>query len=197
MTAAVKFCDFCKKNHELVDKFWYKAKTGVISCKEKRRAYNANYVKKNKEKLSAQWKEYRESHKEESKKWKTNNKTHIREYERKYRKKRRSFDLDFRIRTSLRARLYQAIRKKQKKGSAVHDLGCSIDYLIAYIESKFKEGMSWENWGRCHGKWNIDHIKPLNSFDLSQPEQLKKACHYTNLQPLWFEENRQKSDKVD
>ena len=55
--------------------------------------------------------------------------------------------------------------------------------------------MTWENW-KIDG-WHIDHIKPLNSFDLTDPEQLKEACHYTNLQPLWWYDNIEKGDKID
>jgi hypothetical protein len=52
--------------------------------------------------------------------------------------------------------------------------------------------MSWEN----HGEWHIDHIRPCASFsDLTQLEQQKQCCHYTNLQPLWAIDNILKSDK--
>jgi hypothetical protein len=93
---------------------------------------------------------------------------------------------------NLRKRLNFAIKNNQKSGSAVKDLGCTVQELKIYLESKFTEGMSWDNYG----KWHIDHIIPLNSFDLSDLEQLKKACHYTNLQPLWAEANLAKSDTV-
>lgn len=62
-----------------------------------------------------------------------------------------------------------------------------------YIESKFEEGMNWNNWS--HKGWHIDHIKPLSSFDLSKREEFLKACNYTNLQPLWAVDNFKKSNK--
>ena len=92
----------------------------------------------------------------------------------------------------LRARMSTAIRYKLKTGSAVSDLGCSIDFLKEYLKKQFKDGMSWEN----HGQWHIDHIKPLASFDLTDREQLIKACNYTNLQPLWAEDNFKKGSKT-
>lgn len=87
-----------------------------------------------------------------------------------------------------------AIKGNSKNGSAVRDLGCSIEELKTYLESKWQPGMNWDNWSK--DGWHIDHIRPLASFDLSDPEQLRQACHYTNLQPLWAEDNFKKSDSV-
>ena len=42
---------------------------------------------------------------------------------------------------------------------------------------------------------NIDHIEPLCSFDLTDREQLLKACHYTNLRPLFKEDNLKKKSE--
>jgi hypothetical protein len=67
--------------------------------------------------------------------------------------------------------------------------GCSIEFYKSYIESQFKDGMSWNN----HGEWHIDHIKPLG---LAKTErELKKLFHYKNVQPLWADENRKKGVK--
>ena len=59
--------------------------------------------------------------------------------------------------------------------------------------------MSWDNYGAPQGQrgWHIDHIKPLAAFDLTDPEQCKQACHYTNLQPLWADENMRKGARFD
>jgi hypothetical protein len=54
--------------------------------------------------------------------------------------------------------------------------------------------MTWENW--AHRGWHLDHIRPLASFDLTDESQLKEAIHYTNLQPLWAEDNIRKHAKI-
>lgn len=108
--------------------------------------------------------------------------------QRAYRKARYATDSQFKLTRNLRSRLHLAIKGKFKAGSAIRDLGCSIPELIEYFKPLFQEGMSWEN----HGEWHIDHIIPLSAFDLTDPEQLKVACHFTNLQPLWAVENIRK-----
>ena len=90
-------------------------------------------------------------------------------------------------------RLHKALKNTFKSGSAVKDLGCSIEYLKAYLEGQFEPGMTWDNWGRRG--WHIDHIRPLASFDLTDPEQFKQAVHYTNLQPLWAKDNLKKGKR--
>lgn len=94
-------------------------------------------------------------------------------------------DIQYRLKDILRSRLLKALDKNLKTGSAVEDLGCSVKEFKSYLESNFLPGMSWNNQGKGKDKWNIDHIKPLKDFDLTQQEELKKACHYSNLQPLW------------
>ena len=59
-----------------------------------------------------------------------------------------------------------------------------------HLENQFKEGMTWHN----RSEWHIDHIVPLSSAN--NEEELYKLCHYTNLQPLWAEENLKKSNKI-
>lgn len=72
-------------------------------------------------------------------------------------------------------------------------LGCTIGEAREHFEQKFEPGMSWQN----HGEWHIDHIRPLASFDLTNPEERRKAGHHTNLQPLWAKDNLSKGCKYD
>lgn len=123
------------------------------------------------------------------------NKTRILAQNYKYSKKRLQTDASFKLARNLRCRLNKAIKNCQKTGSAIEDLGCSIEELKLYLESKFKPGMNWTN--NSYTGWHVDHIKPLCSFDLTDEEQFKKACHYTNLQPLWYNENMKKSGKYE
>lgn len=101
-------------------------------------------------------------------------------------------DINYKLSCLLRIRLNKALKGDYKSGSAIKDLGCSVGELKLYLESKFIDGMSWEN----HGQWHIDHIKPFAMFNLSDRQQLLKSCHYTNLQPLWAEDNLLKSNKL-
>lgn len=66
-----------------------------------------------------------------------------------------------------------------------------LDFLLGYIEKRFEPGMTRKNYG----EWQVDHIRPCATFDLTDAKQQMKCFHYTNLQPLWAEENRKKSKK--
>ena len=82
--------------------------------------------------------------------------------------------------------------KNARKRSGLTDLlGISIDELRVYLEALFKDGMNWENYG----KWHIDHIIPISSFDLSTLNGQKEAMNYKNLQPLWALDNMRKGKK--
>ena len=89
-----------------------------------------------------------------------------------------------------RARIYSMIKTNSEYNQIkTFDLiGCTPQQLKDYLESKFLEGMSWEN----RDEWHIDHIIPCASFDLTKVEEQQKCFHYTNLQPLWAVDNLKK-----
>ena len=107
--------------------------------------------------------------------------------------RRRRASLLERLRQALRARINKALKGGYKSGSAVRDLGCSIIELKARLEALWQPGMSWENYGPKG--WHIDHRRALATYDLTDPEQFRAACHYTNLQPLWATDNIRKGAK--
>jgi len=99
------------------------------------------------------------------------------------------------IRMILCCRILGSLRyaNSKKKARSEELLGCTIDEFREYMKGLFTEGMSWNN----HGKWHIDHIRPLSSFDLTQKAEQLKAFHYTNCQPLWAKDNISKSNRID
>lgn len=100
------------------------------------------------------------------------------------------------IRKRLRTRIIMAIKQGggEKSVSTIRLLGCSIAAFKEHLESKFTNGMTWDNYG--FRGWHIDHIIPCNSFDLTKIEQQQKCFHYTNTQPLWWSDNLSKGHKV-
>jgi len=121
--------------------------------------------------------------------------TRINEY---CRNKRRT-DPQFKIASNTRCRINQAIRTARNGYKSTHTLellGCSAEFYVSYLESLFLPGMSWGNYGRETGKlcWEIDHIRPCASFDLTDPAQQQQCFHYLNTQPMWALDSHIKND---
>lgn len=211
-----KRCSKCKneKQHDEfnVDK---SRKDGYsYRCKDCLRDVSQNYYskKENKEKIKINSKKYYSEHKKEQilknkeyvdlnrvkyriyqNKYFIKNKEKVLEYKRKYLTHRYNTDPEFKLRTLFRSRFYSIVRNKHKIHSVIKMLGCTISECRKYLESKFIQGMSWENHGTL---WEIDHILPCSNFDLTQYSEQCKCFHYTNLQPLLKNENRIKSNKI-
>ena len=144
---------------------------------DKFRKLSNEYYKNNKEKRSEYAKIYLKSNRKKHNEYVRGRKINDSMY-------RLSFILRNRIRNFLKLK---TITKKHKTFDIV---GCSPIYFKEYLEKQFTSGMSWEN----QGKWHIDHIIPLSSAKTE--EEIYKLCHYTNLQPLWAEDNLRKSNKT-
>ena len=121
-----------------------------------------------------------------------------------YIKKRRKNDPLFRLKQNMRTRVLKALKAQtaSKNQRTIVYLNCSIAQLYNYLELQFKDsGMNWVNMGRkdCEGGrgWEIDHRRPCDSFDLNDEEQKYMCFHWTNLQPMWGQENNNKGDDYD
>jgi hypothetical protein len=99
------------------------------------------------------------------------------------------------LRTNFVQRLRVALdRQGASKSSRTFDLvGCSLDFVMSHLEAQFLPGMGWDNW--AVDGWHVDHIRPCASFDLTDPHQQRMCFHYSNLQPLWAEDNLRKGSK--
>jgi len=147
--------------------------------KEKKKAYNKAYNKANKEKKKAYNKAYGEANKENIN---------------AYRRKRRKEDPIHRLLRNMGTGMWKVLSGKAKSSRTMEYVGISPDELMDYLEGQFTEGMTRDNYG----KWHVDHIRPLASFDFTGPdkeEQLHIAWNYTNLQPLWAKDNMSKGAK--
>ena len=166
----------------------------------KRKEYMRKYIAKKRK----QDPEYAKRQREVARKYYHNNKEKVaqyqkekrtNEYSREYMKKRRR-DPYWRITDALRSRVYHAMKRKRGRKSlrTLHLLGVKdFQDVINHLVSQFKEGMTLDNYGQ----WHVDHIRPCSSFNLLDIEEQKKCFHYTNLQPLWAEENISKGNKIN
>lgn len=155
--------------------------------KEKIKEQSKIYVSKNSEKIKKRRKIYVENNPNLFKDWIEKNKEHRRNYINNYNSNPIS-----KLKNSLRSRINELMNKKYNNPRTTNLVGCDYEFLINYIESKFINGMSWDNYG--YYGWHLDHIIPLSSAKTE--EELCKLFHYTNLQPLWAEDNLRKSNKI-
>ncbi len=213
----MKICNGCKKEKELSDfnkdksrkdGYSYKCKKCLknIHCslyknnKEKYLDKSKNYYKNNKENHLLRNKNYvknnREKYLEYQQNYFNDNKDKIRKYKNEYTNNKYRSDYEYKIVILLRSRFRNALIDQNaiKHKRTLDLIGCSINELKLYLEKQFKPEMNWENHGII---WEIDHIKPCSSFDLTDIEQQKQCFHYTNLQPLFKTENRQKYNKYE
>ena len=186
---------------------------------EKRRKIQKKYHLKNIEIYRATSKKHYKENKEyyyiSKKKWysKPENQEKSREHTKRWyhnggKKKQRAYeynrlktDAAYRAGKNIRARLNEFIRlgKYRKYGTFREKLGCDWDFFKKYIEDQFynhpitNEKMNWKNYGTC---WHIDHAIPLSKWDLSKEEDQRLAAHYSNLQPMWAEQNQRKGNKL-
>ena len=190
---------------------------------EKSKASNANWRAENPEKVkedNTKWrKENPEKVKEDNTKWRKENPEKVKEsntrwyaenpekskasnakrrvenpsYMNDYHKQRRAKDPLIRLQHNMRCACTRVVKQLsfgKKPLSTFKWVGCSPEELKVHLESLFLEGMSWENYG----EWHIDHIRPVCSFSADECEQIN---HYSNLQPLWAEDNYAKGAKWD
>jgi len=175
--------DFRDNNHEKLSNLarsYYLTNSEII--KHKSRERNKIYPKKKK---SSNKKYYENNYsKIRIKKiiWINNNKKSLREKQRIYQKNRLINDLNFKIRRRLSNRLWCVINR----GNIPKDNLINYKAIIEYLQPFPNE--------IC--RYHIDHIKPLSSFDLTKPNEIKKAFAPENHQWLLAKDNLSKGSKI-
>lgn len=160
----------------------------MTDAAQKQREYMREYRKRNPEK----WAEYRAKNREKlaanARQYRADNAAEQSKRDVARRKAKRASDPKFAIVHRTRARIAHAYRGALKPAATQRLIGCTFEQFCAHIESQFLPGMSWAN----RSQWHIDHIRPVCSFDLSDPEQAMQAFNFTNCQPLWAIDNLRK-----
>ena len=113
-----------------------------------------------------------------------------------YVKNRRASDPTIRLIERTRRGLSAILKGESLNPEYLELLGCTGEEWRTHLESTFKPGMTWENYGRGEGKWEIDHITPVASFDQEDHLQRLICWNYRNTQALWGHENMAKGDTI-
>lgn len=128
------------------------------------------------------------AHAERCRRWRISNLEHRRAWARKYMPLHRQRNPSFRVASAVRGRIREALKGNYsaKTNASQFYVGCSWADLRTHIQSQFKRGMHWNNYGPV---WHIDHIVPCAYFDLTREDELRRCFHFSNLRPLWAKEN--------
>ena len=191
----MKQCKRCNKPQPVGNFCINKAKPDGrhIYCKDCKLKESKKYYQRTKDERSDYYKSYRKENKEYF-----NNYCHThyhtnKELYREWNREKYATDLGFKLKHVTSARINQALKLYQtlKTARTIEYLGCNVEEYALYLELQFDEDMNWGNYGEY---WEIDHIKPIDAFDLNEEEELYLAFHYKNTQPLSKVENRAKSN---
>ena len=198
-TTKKRKCSKCKINFRTTYSSW------CNSCARKKRVewmkktnydektQKAEWAIKNKTSIQEERKEHYKNNREKyianAEEWGKNNREKRSQSQMKY----INNNINAKFAQRLRNRLYSALKGVNKSSTTIDLLGCTIPEFLNHMENKFTPEMNWENYGSY---WEMDHIKPCDSFDLSKLEEQKKCFTFTNIQPLEKIENRKKSNKI-
>lgn len=161
-------------------------------CTDDKRAKKAAYDKARNEANKDKRREYRKVHSTRILEYLREYRKANKEKTREYKKMRCNSDPLYKLQNNIRKRLtnFLGSKKTYKNGGFFKIVGCTVEELRSFLESKFTTGMTWENYG----DWHIDHFIPLSVAQTQ--EEAVMLSHYSNLQPMWGVENLAKSDSL-
>ena len=179
-----KTCTKCGRELPATLAFFYRHPQGMLglrpSCKGCCNAASYVWDKRNRRARNAINKRYRDAHPDRVTKW---NRT-------------RHSTIEGRLANSVGAMIWAALKGKKAWRRSVDIIGYSMLRLRCHLESRFRSGMTWENYGRA---WHIDHIRPVASFTFESPDDpaVRQCWALSNLRPLWAKANMRKHAKWD
>lgn len=158
--------------------------------------YSKQWVKNNPERAKAnakRWaKENLKKRKEISKKWYLLHKEKAREYTRITGARLRSTPLG-KLKRNMSIMVCLSLKGRKAQRHWENVVGYTIENLKDHLQKLFQPGMTWNNYGK--GGWEIDHKRPIASFNFADETEIRKCWSLKNLQPLWSHENKIKGKK--
>lgn len=108
------------------------------------------------------------------------------------RRNRKQTDIEYKLICNHRSYIYKCLTKfGNKHKRSLQYLGCTLKMFKKWLEFMFDSDMTWDNYGTV---WTIDHVIPLNIFDLTDKKQQNIAFNWKNIQPL--KDNSVKNDNL-
>lgn len=178
-----------EKQKDSIKKYLENHPEMVSSVRIKKYREDPEFLKKEKKQRKIYYKKNIEKEREQRKNYYHKNKEAERKKNNEWKKNKLKIDPLERMKKNIRDRIREYLTGDNKSKRTFDIIGLDKQKFKSYIENKFTEGMSWENYG----KWHLDHIKPLCLSE--NEEDLIKLNHYTNLQPLWSGDNIKKNRK--
>lgn len=100
----------------------------------------------------------------------------------------------YRLKCILRTRLYKTMKGIKNSKSIQVYLGMTSSNFVQWIQYQFDgTGFTWNNYGK---EWEIDHVIPCSSLDLTKEEAKHECFHWSNMRPLLKIQNMEKSNKI-
>ncbi len=151
--------------------------------KQRKIEYQKQYLGKNKDVIYMRKKKYADAHKEK-----------VTEYKVNYEKERRKTDQLYKFKGQIRHLIWLSFQRKnfKKKNLVSEILGCTEEEAQKHLYKTFFDNYGYEYDGK--EDVHIDHIIPLKTAETE--EDVKRLCHYTNLQLLKPTDNMKKSAKM-
>lgn len=165
----LKRCKICE-SHRLREKY---------KTDNNRKRRQREYANKNRDKIKKYQEEY---HK----------RPEVSERRNAKRRQRRKKDENYRLYCNISSRITKKLQRNKSKRT-VHLLGCNIDFFKQWIEWQFNSNMNWDNYGKY---WQIDHVKPCNSFEFTNKKHQEECFNWKNCRPMKSYDNITKSDKL-
>lgn len=206
-----KICSKCKTNHpiEMYGIIKKKIKSGEIKQRSKSQCRNCQSLIQKERRIIQQ----KENPEEFHKRWNASyqkrkdrmcdlakirlsnpeNREKRREYIRKYKANKRLSDPSFKINENHRKRIWKCLKKKNNSSKEL--LGCDIELYFKWITfaMSIDKNMVWENYGKY---WNIDHVKPISTFNLLNDDEAKNAFNWKNTWAIKSSDNFSKKNTI-